>query len=248
MGMAKLVRALNPRRSASAPHRLVLVVSSVTAAAGVTLSQVLIRRRSAERASEYPQPRVIGPRRGAAHEIRLLGTGRPDDPPPDPAADAQPEALPTLAIPQGRPALPAWPPPPDRRLALLAPAARRIYRRGREALTRLRKKPSDERWHELGKRSKDLWYVSQLLQPVTPKQMKQVRKQAHRLSDLLGEDHELALLEQRIRGGQLSEKEVKLVRRLIGRRRRNLQDEALLLARRLYRRKPRKFARRLGLG
>ncbi len=124
---------------------------------------------------------------------------------------------------------------------------RRIYRRGRRALGKVRKQPTDERWRELAKRSKDLWYLSELLQTVTPKRMRKVTKRAHQLSDLLGEDHELALLEQRIPGDRLSEKELKLLTRLIARRRRELQDEARLLARRLYRHKTGKFARRLGL-
>lgn len=245
--MAKLVRALRPSRSPHAPHRLALLVSSVTAAAGLSVSQVLLRRRSAERGTEHRSRYRIGPRRGDGHELRLLTAA-----PPAPAQESQtteprqePAARP--AMPDVRLELPAWPLTPERRLTVLAPAVRRVYRRGRQALAKVRKKPSDERWQELGKRSKDLWHLSNMLQPVTPKAMKKVTKQAHRLSDLLGEDHDLALLEQRMSAQPLSEKELRLLRRLIARRRRELQDESQLLARRLYRRKPGEFARRLGL-
>jgi hypothetical protein len=161
---------------------------------------------------------------------------------------AVPHQLPPFRpIPEVKADLPGWPLAPDRRLALLAPAIRRVYRRGRLALSKVKKQPSDERWQELGRRSKDLWYLSELLQPATPKRMKKVSKQAHRLSDLLGEDHDLARLEQRLPEQQLTEKELKLLRRLLVRRRHELQDEARLLARRLYRDKTKEFARRLGL-
>jgi hypothetical protein len=230
--MAKLVRALRSGRSAGGSPRFVLRVP------------FLSRRRSADRSSDHPRRRLIGPRRGARHELRQLTTGSPDS-----AAELAPaqDGRDRPSLPHIRPDLPSWPLPPERRLAQFAPSLRRIYRRGRRALSQVRKQPNDESWRELGQRSKDLWRVSQLLQPATPKRMKKVTKRARRLSNLLGEDRELAQIEQRLADGQLSEKELKLLRRLISRRRDDLQGDAQALARRLYRRKPRKFARRLGL-
>jgi hypothetical protein len=80
-----------------------------------------------------------------------------------------------------------------------------------------------------------------------PERMEGVGKRARRVSDLLGEDHDLAVLTERIQEAPLGRDDVKLLRRLIGRRREKLQAEAHRVARRLYRRKPGKFVRRLGL-
>jgi hypothetical protein len=248
--MSNPVRALAPRRLARGPQRLVLLVSSATAAARLSVTQVLIRRRSSGRGGEHKRRRVLGRRREAAHEVRQMTAGEPDQAAPVLPAELPPDwqaAAVFPPIPEIRPDPPAWPLPPDRRLVLLAPALRRVYRRGRQALSRVRKKPTDERWHELAGRSKDLWRLSELLQPATPKRMKKVSKQAHRLSNLLGENHDLVRLEQRLPEGPLSERDLKLLKRLIARRRRELQDEARPLAQRLYRQKPGKFARRLGL-
>src|SRR5689334_16993125 len=76
----------------------------------------------------------------------------------------------------------------------LAPGFERIYRRGRRALRAARKKPDAEHLHELRKRAKDLWHAAQVARPVTPKRMKKLASRAHRLSDLVGEHHDLAVL------------------------------------------------------
>ena len=102
---------------------------------------------------------------------------------------------------------------------------------------------------ELRKRSKDLWYAAQLLESCRPKRMRTLVRRARRLSKLLGEDHDLAVLEQRLQtqADQLDTGEVKLIKGLIRRRRHKLQRQGEGLARRLYRRKPGKFVSRLGL-
>jgi CHAD domain-containing protein len=134
------------------------------------------------------------------------------------------------------------------RLDTLAPGLRRIYRRGRRAYRTARREPSSENLHELRKRAKDLWYAAQILRPASPKRMKRVARDAHRLSDLIGEDHDLALLaegaeDRRDRfDGQAT---VDALAALIERRRHELRQEALRLGRRLYRKKPRKLVRSL---
>ena len=82
----------------------------------------------------------------------------------------------------------------------LAKGFARMYRRGRRAYHRASKDPNPESLHELRKRAKDLWHGAQLLRPVAPDQMKQLKRSAHRLSDLLGEDHDFAILREHARG------------------------------------------------
>jgi CHAD domain-containing protein len=143
--------------------------------------------------------------------------------------------------------VPGWPLPAEGDLGALAPGIRRIYRQGRRALARVGQEPADERWHELRKRSKDLWHAAQLLEAARPEEMRKVAKRAHRLADLLGEDHDLAVLQERVSSSRLAPDDRALVSQMIDRRRDELHHEAQRVARRLYRRKPGKFVRRVGL-
>jgi len=97
---------------------------------------------------------------------------------------------------QARGRVAAW---PVQREALDAPAPgfKRIYRRGRGAYRTARREPSSENLHELRKRVKDLWYAARIVRPASPKRMKGLARAAHELSDLIGEEHDLAILDQR---------------------------------------------------
>ena len=134
-------------------------------------------------------------------------------------------------------------------LDALAPGLRRIYRRGRKALRAVQEQPGDEALHELRKRAKDLWYASQILGSAAPRKTKKMAKRAHKLSDLIGEDHDLTVLHQTAERHRehLSEAQRGALEGLIERRRTELQRRALPRAERLYRRKPRAAVRRLGL-
>jgi CHAD domain-containing protein len=144
----------------------------------------------------------------------------------------------------------AWPLPEDEDTAILAPGFERIYRRGRRALRAAREEAGTERLHELRKRAKDLWHAAQVLRPVAPKRMKRLARRAHDLSDLVGEDHDLAVLldAARERSDALALGERELLTVLVGRRRTLLQHEALETGRRVYARKPRKLAKAVRRG
>jgi CHAD domain-containing protein len=86
----------------------------------------------------------------------------------------------------------------------LEPGFRRIYRRARRAYRRAKRDPTVENLHELRKRTKDLWYCAQILRPASPKRMKRLAKEAHELSDLIGQEHDLAILAERIQAGPLA--------------------------------------------
>ncbi len=122
----------------------------------------------------------------------------------------------------------------------------RSYRRGRGALERAQAGPSVENLHEWRKRTKDLWYHLRLLTPTSPGIMGGQAKDAHRLGDLLGDDHDLAVLRERLDdiAGSIAA-DLDSVFGLIDHRRDQLQEEALLLGRRLYAEKPSAFSRRV---
>jgi CHAD domain-containing protein len=143
-----------------------------------------------------------------------------------------------------------WPLPEDEDASVLAPGFERIYKRGRRALKAARQDPSDESMHELRKRAKDLWHAAQILRPVSPRRMKRLARRAHTLSDLLGDDHDLAVLldAARERYRTLGRGELALLRALVGRRRARLQRAALACGRRVYGPKPRVWRRRISKG
>jgi adenylate cyclase len=134
-------------------------------------------------------------------------------------------------------------------LAELGPGLRRAYRRGRKAQRAAEAEHGDEALHELRKRVKDLWYMSELVRPAAPKRAKKLASRASDLSDVIGEDHDLAVLREtvdRLRG-RLSKPEFDKLVDVIARRRSELQKQLRRAARRMYRDKPRKAVRRLGL-
>jgi len=140
-----------------------------------------------------------------------------------------------------------WPLPHDGGPEHLANGLEQVYRKARRARRRANRERTTENLHELRKRTKDLWHSGQLLDPLSRKRVGKLRRRAHRVSDLLGEDHDLAVLLDRAE--QVPEAfgpgELELLGALAERRRRALAREALSRAAKLYRRKPRKLARRL---
>lgn len=128
----------------------------------------------------------------------------------------------------------------------LDPGLRRVYRRGRRAMRAARHQASNEHMHEWRKRSKDLWHAVQILRPASPKRMKALAKRAHQLSDLLGDDHDLAVLRERVVKGSVAFEQPSTRTALlavIDRRRAALQREALDLGAKIYDRPPKRFAR-----
>jgi CHAD domain-containing protein len=131
-------------------------------------------------------------------------------------------------------------------VSALAGGFERTYRRGRRAFIAARRDPTEESLHELRKRAKDLWHAAQILRPTAPKTMKALAERAHRLSDLLGVDHDLAVLSQQ--AGErpeclAGEREAALLHALIDRHRRRVQHDAIKLGERIFAAKPRKLAR-----
>jgi len=129
----------------------------------------------------------------------------------------------------------------------VGPGVRRLYRRGRRSMRGAAEVPADdEQLHEWRKRVKDLWHASQLLTPAAPKRMRRFAKRVHRLSDLLGEDHDLAVLRVYVgahphffedNAHQLA------LSAAIDRRREQLQRDAFELGAKLYEQPPKKFVR-----
>jgi CHAD domain len=118
----------------------------------------------------------------------------------------------------------------------------RIYREGRVRGERARRANTSEALHQWRKRVKDLRYAAEALK------LRAVARQADRLGETIGEEHDLALLRAHLRRKRRCFKGERATRKalqkLIRRRRRRLRRRAWRLGEELYRRKPRRFVRR----
>jgi len=130
--------------------------------------------------------------------------------------------------------------------AALEPGLLRSYRRGRAARDMARRDPTTENFHEWRKRAKDLWYHLRMLKPLSPGIVGGQADEAHELADLLGDDHDLAVLREALETGAGDlPVDLDAVLGLLDHRRDQLQAQAMLLGERLYAEPPKLFARRL---
>jgi CHAD domain-containing protein len=133
----------------------------------------------------------------------------------------------------------------------IEPALERLYGKGRKRMRRAAEAKGESRrmrsLHEWRKRVKDLRYAAEMLDA------RKVAKRADELGELLGEEHDLAVLAQRVKreakagraSGAPGRRARKLPLKLIARRRRKLRKRALRDGERLYARKPARFVRRV---
>jgi len=80
--------------------------------------------------------------------------------------------------------------------ALLGHGLEKTYKRGRKAMERAYAEPGAARFHEWRKRTKYLGYHLRLLRPAWPKLLKVHRRAVKDLQRLLGDDHDLAVLDE----------------------------------------------------
>jgi CHAD domain-containing protein len=116
----------------------------------------------------------------------------------------------------------------------------RIYQRGLRAFREATARPTDENLHEWRKRVKDLWYVMDILKPIRPEYTGRLGTEAHKLADLLGDDHDLSVLRETLPDSG------EILLTLIAGRRVELQREAFALGPILHAEEPKLFLARLG--
>jgi CYTH domain-containing protein/CHAD domain-containing protein len=122
----------------------------------------------------------------------------------------------------------------------------RVYRRGRQALRRAERRGAEEEaLHEWRKRAKDLRYALRIVGAAWPRLLEATAKEAHELTDLLGDHHDLAVLRADLEGRALGELESAALRAAILEREEELAAAAFELGRRLYAEPPKAFRRRL---
>ena len=132
----------------------------------------------------------------------------------------------------------------------VAGALTRAYTDGRAAFRQADREPTADHLHEWRKRVKDLWYEQKLVQDAWPSVLKAQADEAKALSQLLGEDHDLAMLAAALGGDSEITAAVAADRdallELVARRRQELLADARALGRRVYAETPKAYQRRVG--
>lgn len=200
-----------------------------------TIDQLAERYRARLSASIFSQARsVLDADRRRAREAAAADSG------------AVEEVAVELRDARGRVA--EWPLAGDEFL-LIEGGLGRAYQRGAQRFADVLEDPSVENLHEWRKRVKDLWYHVRLVKSMWPDVLGQQAKQASQLADLLGEDHDLAVLAEKLAEPAVAERvmgDLRPLRELAERRRLELQAQARFLGMRLYADRPRWYPRRLG--
>ena len=178
-------------------------------------------------------------------EALAAGRGSPREQSADRPSEVD-RAIEMIAV--GREQIPGWPLEGDD-FELVRGGLRQAYERGRDAMGAVERDATAEAVHEWRKRVKDLWYMSAVIARAWPAVIGAIDDQAHELSALLGEHHDLAVLAARVRadpgllGGGLPQP---TMLDLIERRQDELIGRALPLGHRLYTEKPKRFIARIG--
>lgn len=127
----------------------------------------------------------------------------------------------------------------------LATGVKKTYGGARRALRNARVERATDALHEWRKQTKYLWHQLQALTPLASGAIGELADEFHHLADYLGDEHDLAVLRDRVTAPGMSETAASALKALIDRRREELQDKAFSLGERLYADKPKKFVRRL---
>lgn len=127
----------------------------------------------------------------------------------------------------------------------LAKGLRKTYRRGRKAMRRALRRERGKDFHQWRKRVKYHWYHLRLLEDCWPAVVGAREEALDRLSDLLGDEHDLSVFRHRVTGGSIeiadeSRREALLA--LVDRRQSELRDQAKRVGRRVFSRDEHRLA------
>lgn len=118
----------------------------------------------------------------------------------------------------------------------------KTYGRARKGMSRAAEEPTAANFHEWRKRVKYYRYHTRLIAPAWPRVLRALHAEAHRLSDLLGDDHDLAVLREALVASDTPGRPVEhsALLALLDRRSSELRAWSLSLGRRLFRLAPKR--------
>lgn len=129
--------------------------------------------------------------------------------------------------------------------ASLYKGLQRIYKQGRAAFTTACADPTSEHLHEWRKQVKYLGQSMEVWKAHDATGVKRLVKLADKLADLLGDDHDLAVFEERLEQLDSPHPIRPAITRDIAGRRIDLREKALKKGRRFFKAKPRSFIREI---
>lgn len=141
----------------------------------------------------------------------------------------------------------SWQLTSDFNTKMLVKGLRKTYRRGRKEMATALETESTEEFHEWRKRVKYHWYHMRILRDVWPPIVRARRDELDELSDLLGDEHDLATLRLSISDGSEAfgdYREIQATIGLIDQRRNELRAKSRNLGRNIYAEKPSALAAR----
>lgn len=125
---------------------------------------------------------------------------------------------------------------------------KRVYKKGYKGLDVATSEPTAENLHDWRKRVKYLRYHFCILRPIWSEVMEEWVDRTHELSDYLGEDHDLAVLQEFVSNRPKRfdrQNTLESLNALIDSRRQELQSKAIFIGKRIYTEKDKKFVKRL---
>ncbi|HEY7117039.1 MAG TPA: CHAD domain-containing protein [Tepidisphaeraceae bacterium] len=126
---------------------------------------------------------------------------------------------------------------------------KQTYRRARAAHQIAHVGADAELFHEWRKQVKHLWHQLEVVEPIWPKVIRELSDQAHDLADLLGKDHDLAVLKDVLEAESPTPAQgnaaPSAVVEVVDATRADLQRQAQALGARVFAERPKAFARRL---
>jgi GNAT superfamily N-acetyltransferase/CHAD domain-containing protein len=125
---------------------------------------------------------------------------------------------------------------------------RQVYGQGYKEFTQAFSSPGEEVFHNWRKRVKYLWYHMQVLRRIWPPMMETLISELDELGDLLGDDHDLAVLQHTVQSEiarPVRAATLQLLGELATARQDKLRARAHGIALRMYVEKPQDFAQRL---
>lgn len=123
---------------------------------------------------------------------------------------------------------------------------KRACAQGRQAFQNAYAHPTFENFHEWRKRVKDLTFDLRLLKPLWPEMLSAQAETADELSELLGDGHDLSVLEQFLSQQAAAHgRDLAPLLKSMARRREELRKRAKPIGKKLYAAEPRVFIRRI---
>jgi CHAD domain-containing protein len=132
--------------------------------------------------------------------------------------------------------------------SVLGLGLKRTYAKGRDAFKQAKTRPDTDALHEWRKQTKYLWHELQLFESLDATEVQHLADAAHKVEDVLGDDHDLSVLYERaLEARESFDKGAthEALLNLILRCRAGMQQKALQLGLRLYEDTPAVFSLRI---